>query len=607
MYSFTSTSDFDNKTGYVSDITHCADADTSSYFYPLEQIYEFDNLFTRFQSEIDDAINNSGTFDSGVLKIARLYELDSTGSGGAPALLNSYLCVRLSVGGNQISVYYGYSGYVNSHRDILYSDYLNGTPEYNTGRLHLVRFVDPDTTNGGVLSNRFISGLMLGNALVYSGRWEEPSYTYPHGKMSYTPGNSTIPSLIPVGNASQTGYPSDSTQRRMEQPEIIGYVFDQYYYTLSMYQLMFVDSSGEYDPNPPTPPGPPTPGTDPNQDPNDEPGDNPDPSPGPHTRDYDPIPVPPAPTVTSLGAGMCSLYVPTTAILNLLADEIFSDNIIQIIENIFNNPQDMIAGLSIVPFVVPVSGQYYHKVGRYTSSIAMQRAASQFVDIDCGSILVEHYHNNFLDYDPFTKLKIWLPYIGYQDLSVDDVMGCIVSVKYRCDILSGACVAFISTGLEGGVGAGAQRVIAQYSGNCAVQVPTAAQSYDNMVSTAVNILTTAGATAVGGGGALGVAAGLASSAANYVTSMKPDVKRNGTPGSTAGYMAVQKPYILRFTPRVSVPDDFIDLKGYASNRSGPLSSFYGYAEVESIKLENVYGTDSEIAEILSLLREGVFI
>ena len=607
MYSFTSTSDFDNKTGYVTQVTYCNDWNGYGKFYPLETMYEFDNLFSRFQSEISAAISGGTTFDTGPLLICKAkYVSDSS-------ISSNYLAARVSVSTTAITVYIGvaashsdYSG-LTSGTTITFSDFLNGTHLYNTGRIYIVQYVQPDTANGG-LSGNWNCTAYLGDASGYIGVYQEPTYTYPSGQMVYTFSAYTIPSLVATGTTSQTGYP-ETPATLQAQPELVAKCSKESIFAID--NAYFCDANGDYDPSPtppgPTPPGPPTPGTDPNQDPNVEPGDNPNPSPGPHNRDYDPIPVPPAPTVTSLGAGMCSLYVPTSAILNLLADEIFSDNIIQIIENIFNNPQDMIAGLSIVPFVVPVSGQYYHKVGRYTSSIAMQRAASQFVDIDCGSVLVEHYHNNFLDADPFTKLKIWLPYIGYQDLSVDDVMGCIVSVKYRCDILSGACVAFISTGLEGGVGAGAQRVIAQYSGNCAVQVPTAAQSYDNMVSTAVNILTTAGATAVGGGGALGVAAGLASSAANYVTTMKPDVKRNGTPGSTAGYMAVQKPYILRFTPRVSVPDDFIDLKGYASNRSGNLGSFYGYAEVESIKLENVYGTDSEIAEILSLLKEGVFI
>jgi hypothetical protein len=293
--------------------------------------------------------------------------------------------------------------------------------------------------------------------------------------------------------------------------------------------------------------------------------------------------------------------------LRLLADEIFSDNILQIIDNIFSNPQDMIAGLSIVPFIVPTAGAYKHKVGLFESNIAMQKAASQFVDVDCGSITVEPYYNNFLDYSPFTKLILWLPYIGYQTIDADDVMNNTLSVKYRCDILSGACVVYVSTGTVSGSGAGVERVIAQFSGNCSVQVPTAAQSYDNMVNTAINILTTAGGTLVGGGGVAAAASGAASSAANNITAMKPEVRRNGTPGSTSGYLSIQKPYLIRFTPRSSVPDNFMRLHGYASNRSGLLGRFLGYCEVETIKLQNVPATDGELEEIESLLKGGVFI
>lgn len=604
MYSFRSTSDFDNKIGYVSDTTHCVDWYGSSDFYPLEPMYEFDNLFSRFKTEIDNAIEGETTYDSGNLLICKGVYLSSGD------LTTSYAAVRVTVNSERVRVYFGAipnrSGRLNSHADCPISDYLSGTHLYNIGRIYFDSHYRIDTVNGGIKPNEFSSYLRLGDTRGYIGHYvESGGYHSTYGQMVYEFSTFTIPSLVAPGSADQTGYPR-SIANTQNQPEIVAQTYNAKYmsFTTADAPAYFCDDNGEYDPDP-TPPGPSP--FDPNQDPNHEPGDNPTPRPGGHERDYDPIPIPPTPTVTSLGAGFTSLYVPTEAILHVLADEIFSDNIIQIIENYFNNPQDMIAGLSLVPFVVPVSGQYYHKVGRYTSSVAMQRASSQFIDVDCGSVLIDHYYNNFLDTSPFTKIKIWLPYIGYQDLSVDDVIGCTVSVKYRCDILSGACVAFIYTGLVGETGPQVERVIAQYSGNCAVQVPTGSESYDNMISTAINILTTAGATAVGGGGMMAAVEGIASSAANYITSMKPDVRRNGTPGSTSGYMAVQKPYIIRFTPRSSIPDDFINLKGYASNRSGQLGAFLGYVEVDSIKLENVAATDGEIQEILSLLQGGVFV
>ena len=592
MYSFRSTADFDHKIGFVGDTTNCRDWVGTGEFYPLEPLYEFDDLFVRFRSEIDEAIANETTFDTQNLYVAKVIYTETQ------EISTKYLSVRVVVDQSKIRVYYGNASSrtaeLHSYRDCSISDYLNGSHNYNIGRIYFANF---KTSSQGVFIDNWVNYLN-GDCSGYIGTYHAPSSSRPYGYMEYTLSTYTLPSLIPTGTADQTGTPV-TVENIRNQPELVAKC-DGMLYAQNAY---LCDDNGSYDPDPTPPPSP----FDPQQDNNNEPGDNPPPSPGPHNREYDPIPIPPKPTVTSLGAGFTTLYVPTAAILNLLADEIFSDNILQILENIFNNPQEMIAGLSIVPFVVPTMGAYYHKVGLFTSSVAMQRAGSQFIDIDCGSITIDHYHNNFLDTDPFTKIKIWLPYIGYQNINVDDIMGMTVSVKYRCDILSGACIAYIYTGVVGATGPQVERVIAQFSGNCSVQVPVSIQSYDTMISTAINILTTGIATVATGGGTAAAAAGIASSAANNVTALKPDVTRNGTPGSTAGYMGVQKPYIIRFTPRSSIPNDFKNIHGYASNRSGALGSFTGFTIVEDIQLVNVSGTDGEIEEIMNLLKGGVFI
>lgn len=379
------------------------------------------------------------------------------------------------------------------------------------------------------------------------------------------------------------------------------------------------DDDPNIDPNPPSP----------------EPGDDPTPTPGDHEKNYDPIPIPDMPGLSAIGAGFLSLYSPSKAVMNLFAAELYSDNILQIISNYFTNIQDMVAGLSIIPFAVPVSGFAKHRIGLFTSDISMPVVSSQFIDIDCGSINVKKFYNNFLDYAPNTKLMLWLPYIGYQELNADEVMDQVLSVKYRCDVLSGACVAFVMIGSGSDPTYQVGRVIAQFTGNVINQVPVAAASYDNMVSSAINILTAsvgiAAGAAIGGAGAgmIGAAKtaetssissavgaqvglGMAGTASNMVTSMKPNVVRNGTPGSTAGYMGVQKPYLIKIVPRSAVATNHIQLKGYPSNYGGTLAGLTGYCEVSEIQLKISASEASapevnEKTEIYSLLKGGVII
>lgn len=206
-----------------------------------------------------------------------------------------------------------------------------------------------------------------------------------------------------------------------------------------------------------------------------------------------------------------------------------------------------------------------------------------------------------------------------------------LSIKYHCDVLSGACVAFVSIG-AGGPGADVTRVIAQYSGNVITQVPVASQSFDSLVSNAINILTsgvgiaagaaiggvasggmasaaqaTAGASQVSSAVGAQVGLGMGGTAANMVMSMKPTYSRNGTPGSTAGYMSVQKPYLIKIVPRDAVAQNHIQLKGYPSNFGGTLGSLSGYCEVSEIHLTGSSASVEETTEIYSLLKGGVII
>lgn len=375
------------------------------------------------------------------------------------------------------------------------------------------------------------------------------------------------------------------------------------------------------------------PNIDPDPDDPGDPGDNPPPEPGPKNKEYDPIPIPPKPTVTALGAGFLSLYSPSATLLNLFASELYSDSILDIIHNYFSNVADMIAGLAIVPFFVPVTGFSKHRVGLFRTSMAFPIVADQFIDVECGSVEVSKYYNSFLDYAPNTKIMIWLPYIGYQELNADEVMGQTLTVKYRCDILSGACVAFVMIGSGSDPSYNVGRVIAQFTGNCITQVPAAAASYDSMVSSAINILT--GAVGIAAGGAIGAAGagaaagaakapsatagavgaqvglGVAGTASNIIMGMKPTVARNGTPGSTAGYMGVQKPYLIKIVPRSAIAPNHIQLQGYPSNYGGTLASLTGYCEVQEIQLNiDPNGTAPEVdekTEIYRLLKGGVVI
>ena len=348
---------------------------------------------------------------------------------------------------------------------------------------------------------------------------------------------------------------------------------------------------------------------DPNDDP-DNPPDEEDGGGGNHNKPNQPIPKPGIPTISAAVAGFLTLYKLTPAEMSVFADDCLASDVWEAIKLLLSNPLDFIVGCSIVPFVPPGNSVWFPKFGAITFSHAYSRIENQYVALDCGDVYVEPFSKNFLDYAPFTRITIYLPYIGFRELDVNEVMGKTVNVEYRCDCLSGDCIAFIYTSDAGEMGPQVGKVLATYNGNCACQVPFASQSFNSLISASVNMLTNVASSVVKGD----LPAMSGSGIVGALEALGGDVQKSGSIGSSNGYMGVQKPYLIKHIPKDNVPSAFRTLKGYPSNISGVLGSFPGYAEIDNIGLTNIstglggiVATAAELEEIQTLLRGGIFI
>ena len=347
-------------------------------------------------------------------------------------------------------------------------------------------------------------------------------------------------------------------------------------------------------------------------DPNDDPDNPPDEEEGGngnHRKPDYPIPKPGLPTISAAAAGFLTLYKLTPAEMSVFADDCLASDVWEAIKLLLANPLDFIVGCSIVPFVPPGNTVWKPKFGAITFTHAYSRIDNQYVSINCGNLYIEPFGKNFLDYAPFTRLTLYLPYIGFRELDVNEVMGKTINVEYYCDCLSGDCIAFIYLSDDGATGPQIGKVLATYNGNCACQVPFASQSFNSLISSSVNMLTNVASSVVkgdiptiSGSGIVGALEGIGG-----------DVQKSGSIGSSNGYMGVQYPYLIKHIPKDSIPSAFRALKGYPSNISGALGSFSGYAEIDNIDLTNIssgggiVATSAELEEIQTLLRGGVFI
>lgn len=310
------------------------------------------------------------------------------------------------------------------------------------------------------------------------------------------------------------------------------------------------------------------------------------------------------PDLPNTSLGMVTLFRPTQTVLNNLGSFLWSgpfdpDNF----KKLFTNPMDCIIGLSIVPASPPIASNKNIYFGNVDSGVLCDYVSTQYCKVNCGSLKIDKKVGDFLDYEA-TKISIFLPFIGFRELSPVDVMGHSITVEYNIDVLSGACAAFIKVGSRG--------VMYSYNGSCISNVPLTATNYSGAIQNAVSAVSSgAGIIAGAMSGAAPLTAmsavSLATTAANTLLNSKPSIQRSGNLGGSAGIMSGKKPFIIIERPNYSVPDFYQNYVGRVSNKTASLGSLSGFTMVDSIHLENVPATAAEITEIETLLKQGVIL
>jgi len=319
----------------------------------------------------------------------------------------------------------------------------------------------------------------------------------------------------------------------------------------------------------------------------------------------DNIDFPSLPTLSATDTGFITIFNPSLTQLQQLAGYMWSNLFdLATFKKLFADPMDCILGLSIVPVAVPNGSAQAVKVGNISTGVSMTVAASQYVEVDCGSLNVNEYWGAYLDYDPYTKAEIYLPYIGTHPVAVDDIMRKNVAVKYHVDILSGACTAYVKCGGS---------VLYEFIGQCASSIPITGNDWTSVINGVLSIagsigtmVATGGLSApVSAGSVAGALSGAGTIASTAINTMKPSVEKSGAMAGTGGMLAVQTPYLILTRPRQALPSGQSSFMGYPSFMNEYLGMLSGYTEVESVHLSGIPGTDAEIQEIEILLMKGV--
>lgn len=313
-----------------------------------------------------------------------------------------------------------------------------------------------------------------------------------------------------------------------------------------------------------------------------------------------PTVVPPTTDVTS----MWHVYSPFDTALSALGSWLWSSSIIDQIVRLFTNPMEAIMGVHAIYAAPDVSSQEPIVVGNLTSTASAPVVTSQYKSLDCGSVWMTEYFGNVFDYEPYTKISLYLPFIGIVPLSVADVMRAKIGVSYVIDFYTGACVAKVSVERDGVGG-----VLYEFPGDCSVKYPVSGASYTGLVQSIVASAMSALRVGMATEGAPGTAAlGAAAAGATFVGSgQKISISHSGAFSGNHGAMGSKIPYLIISRPITEMADNFELFDGLPANKQVRLDSCSGYTKCKEVHVVSTGAYKSELDEIERLLRSGVIL
>lgn len=305
------------------------------------------------------------------------------------------------------------------------------------------------------------------------------------------------------------------------------------------------------------------------------------------------ISIPPKnPTDSVTSSKLFTVYNPTADQIDALGGYLWGESIAGTLASIFTNPLNAIISLHCIYCEPDVIGTKEIRLGYLASGVSAKYVVSQYKEVDCGTIRIPEYYGDCRDYSPYTTINLFLPFIGFRPIKVDDVMGSELSIKYFVDVYTGTCLACVSVN-KGGV----IQLTYNFDGNCSVMLPLTSGSWANMTVGLATALTSMIVNPVAG------ALQIPNAVHNGIS-----MSSQGQLGCNAGAMGRKKPYVVVTNTQAYDAVGYNQLYGYPANILTKLSQLEGYTRVKEVHVENVNNaTVDEKNEIERLLKSGVII
>lgn len=285
------------------------------------------------------------------------------------------------------------------------------------------------------------------------------------------------------------------------------------------------------------------------------------------------------------------------------------------------SPIENVISCKLFPF--EVTGQSANVViGNVDSLTTADVIEKNVIKKTSNALSVPHFYKTqadnleFLDFDPYTKVEIFLPFIGIKELPTDIVMGGTLKIQWFFDLVCGTVETHVlcNSPTDRGTTNSGYHTLMIFNSQCGADIPLTAQNLSQVQSAYIQ-------NAIGGGISLasGNIAGVVQSMAGAVTTQYHS-QTHGTPSPNTTVQTDLTPFIKITRPFAKIQgtnnegaSDEKPCKVYRKLMGAPLYEVYtlgtldGYSEIENPQIAVAGALKEEVDEINRLLAEGVIL
>ena len=335
------------------------------------------------------------------------------------------------------------------------------------------------------------------------------------------------------------------------------------------------------------------------------------------------------PTITSFNTSSTSYIINQTQLQNLMkwlwtADDTLLEQFTRVAKIKGENMLDAIISLRQYPFDLT---QYVSVLSANANiqftSIVCDKSVGDIVGnynaiIDGGECVIFEKYENYLDYEPYTQCRMYIPYCAVVNLSMSQIVGKKLHLYYIVDLITNNCVAVLyadgiavsySSGIMGVdifmTATDASRTITANT-NIAVEGSKMMTKTTEMFSPKNEIKNNGGISVENVNNIPDIFSSAGKILDSYAHSA-PSLEKSGVSSSWASFYQPQTPYLIISRTRVRT-DGVAERYGLPCNRYTKLTDFTGFTVVDNFDTRGIpQATETEKQMIKSLFESGVII